>query len=298
MADSERFRDAREKIHRADTHISDFVAADKAFRKPRPYALFQEQDPYSLVWWLRHRITRNVGPELRNLTIIAGDAIHNLRSALDYVIHALLAERRRHRPTNSVEMARLVALEALVKRREKVIGFPAHDQAKDLAAIVTKKAEVAGQDAVDLINRIEPCQGGKGHAIWQLDSLNNIDKHRLLLTVGIGIDAFTTTYRTPTSFVEAVSRFGAKKDMLDLLRGMGMSFHHEIPTVPLEDGAKLMWSNTPFSKMDMEVEFTPTIAFNEPKVMQPESVIETLESFRNLVSDLLDDFERLPIPPL
>ena len=40
------------------------------------------------------------------------------------------------------------------------------------------------QDAIDAIRALEPYKGGKGENLWVLHRLNNIDKHRLIVTVG------------------------------------------------------------------------------------------------------------------
>ena len=40
------------------------------------------------------------------------------------------------------------------------------------------------KDAVDAIDAIKPYKGGND-TLWRLHGLNNIDKHRLLITVGL-----------------------------------------------------------------------------------------------------------------
>jgi len=47
-----------------------------------------------------------------------------------------------------------------------------------------------GNAAINAIDTTEPYQGGKGHSLWVLHKLNNIDKHRLLITVGSAYRSF------------------------------------------------------------------------------------------------------------
>jgi hypothetical protein len=74
------YRDARLKIERAKKHLSDFNAAIVSLENTCTATIEHHQDSaQSLV----HEIP-DVRDVLDNLSLIAGDAIHNLRSALDF----------------------------------------------------------------------------------------------------------------------------------------------------------------------------------------------------------------------
>jgi hypothetical protein len=78
---SQRTASIRAKIQRAEKHISDLNVEVSAFLATNPYSAIRHDDPktgnYELRLW-----TRDCLPQL--LTIL-GDAIHNLRSALDHL---------------------------------------------------------------------------------------------------------------------------------------------------------------------------------------------------------------------
>jgi hypothetical protein len=84
----DRISDATAKIKRAEKHIRELDIERAAFLASDPYAAVPEyyvkQDAtiYFLDKW---------EPIQDNLSLIAGDAIHNLRSALDYLIFQVIA---------------------------------------------------------------------------------------------------------------------------------------------------------------------------------------------------------------
>src|SRR5687767_4378391 len=93
----ERFRHARLNIARAETHATDFERARDGFLRSSPYAIREEQDSRTGKYRHCFRFSRDTAPDMANLTIIAGDAIHNARGALDYLVSEIVTERVRAR---------------------------------------------------------------------------------------------------------------------------------------------------------------------------------------------------------
>src|SRR5208283_262997 len=93
---------------------------------------------------------------------ITGDAIQNLRAALDYLACSLWSR------ANSGECK---------------ICFPISDSATKYKSEGLRKVKGIGKDAIKEISAIEPYYGGKGEMFWRLHRLSIIDKHRLPLTV-------------------------------------------------------------------------------------------------------------------
>src|SRR4051812_45511039 len=77
------FRGPKLKIERAERHIAELQAAIDAFlgRDPYPYVIKDdaERGTRSVIMEVRERVPDELGP-------IVGDAIHNLRSALDIML--------------------------------------------------------------------------------------------------------------------------------------------------------------------------------------------------------------------
>lgn len=119
-------------------------------------------------------ITASINPEIGQVSVswkaitlkpgtIAGDAIHNLRTALD----ALASELARIRD-----------------RSDKDVYFPFADTAENLdAAIKNKNFSKAGDDAVALLKSIKPYRGGN-EALRAMHDLDIQDKHSGILVTG------------------------------------------------------------------------------------------------------------------
>jgi len=152
------------KIERAKKHITDLNSAIIAFLGSNPYEFKTKRDPQTrkLIYYVSRVTPTPVG-----FATIAGDAIQNLRSALDHLAQQLY----------------LVGTGGAAGTGYHV-SFPiGHDAAK-FPPLLSGKVKGMRQDAIDALKAMEPYQGGKGHDLWILHTLNNIDKHRLLVTVG------------------------------------------------------------------------------------------------------------------
>jgi len=93
-----------------------------------------------------------------------GDAIHNLRTALDHLAY------------------RLVSVGPKPHWRGKVY-FPIADSAEEFVSRIGGIKKRLRHDAVKPLAAIKAYRGGAGEILWQLNELDIIDKHRLLLPV-------------------------------------------------------------------------------------------------------------------
>ncbi len=119
-----------------------------------------------------------------SVPFLIGDAIHNLRSALDHVAYELV-KRSGRTPSQG-------------------LVFPIKDTRKEVIETIKSEIQVAvGSHIVSLIvDEIQPHAGGKGHTLWVLHRLDCIDKHRELLpaadSIGFehieAVDEHGTTY--------------------------------------------------------------------------------------------------------
>jgi hypothetical protein len=149
------YEDVASKIKWANKHINDFRAAVAGFMKSNPYGILVETDRNT-----RKRIytVTKVTPVPPQIRLIAGDAIQNLRSALDYLACGLV---------------RVTKTEP-----SKYVCFPISESER----LVKQQVEGMRHDAIDAIKRIKPYKGGDD-ILWRLHRLNIIDKHRLLMAV-------------------------------------------------------------------------------------------------------------------
>jgi len=162
----------RLKIERAKHHIKELDTKLRAFLDTDFYALSVQADPGTGDNSLKFQITKSFPIET---TLITGDAVHNLRSALDLAWAKLIRKR----------------LPAIF---DKFTKFPIRDSRNELiAALKGRKIHKSYPSLFDLVLSIKPYKGGND-ALFALHELDILDKHRLLLpVVGVvalhGVDA-------------------------------------------------------------------------------------------------------------
>ena len=157
---NEPFRGARLKIERAKQHIDDLNRILRKFLDQDTYIVFVEHDPNASGDLLKVRGTKTM-PE--DFVLVLGDALHNLRAALDYAM-------------NDIEFSTM-------GERTTYTKFPVYDSREALEAAVNGglKKKSPKQVIECIADIVQPYKGGDGHAIWSLHQLDIEDKHRLLI---------------------------------------------------------------------------------------------------------------------
>ena len=169
------FHGSHLKVKRAKQHIGDLKREIDDFRKRRPYRVVVEfngkatQDPFMLRVD-RHDFTIRVREDVPDpVPLQFGDAIHNLRSALDHAICDAVRKRG-----------------GTVTTKHKFPIFkedPANGQ--DLkAAINSGGVDEAGPEVVQVVRSINPSDQGNPK-LWALHHMDIDDKHKLLLVVAV-----------------------------------------------------------------------------------------------------------------
>src|SRR5215469_3590061 len=154
----------RIKSDRAYQHIKELEEAMRLFFNSDPYSvsLDYNAETGNMEW----RLVEAKDIPL-SISTIAGDAIQNLRSALDHLVW------------------QLVILNG--KTPTRITSFPIAESLQEYtSAKFRRKIEGVAQENISAIDALKPYQGGNA-ALWPLHSLNNIDKHRLLLPAVIAV---------------------------------------------------------------------------------------------------------------
>lgn len=158
---------ATQKLARAREHIAETDRLVASFLKTDFYRLRFEENTQSGKLYV---VVDRAAEVDRRINLAIGDAIGNLRSVLDYLA---------------------VALVLSITGKPDSIGFPFSDDISGFCGQVTKTCLPACDAAVHkvFIDEVQAYKGGKGDALWRLNKLRNIDKHRFLLTTAqiIGI---------------------------------------------------------------------------------------------------------------
>ena len=195
------FQNAQLKVKRAHSHIDTLIGETSplspklyefSVRRVRSVPFLAEPDKFDLGYWPKEPISEYFGA-------IIGDAVNNLREALDYWINAAVA---------AIGPA-------------KKLHFPFSAERKDLEASKHYlSVEKAFPDLANFISKkIEPCRDTNLH-LWAASSLCNDNKHNDFVpvaTVGIIQNVTAGPLENP-GFMNRCGRRGDANGPLPLMR--------------------------------------------------------------------------------
>ena len=156
------------KLARAREHLNELTALLNNWTHSGHHEVINEPDPVSGPDWFRVRVHTDPVPVVP-FSLLIGDVLHNLRSALDHLAYAL-AEK--HHAGRSLP-------DAIARESE----FPIYRY--DNPTAFTKKTRGIHPEAQKIIAELQPYQRGSECALdrlWMLHDLTTTDKHSLLLT--------------------------------------------------------------------------------------------------------------------
>lgn len=252
----DRLAGINEKIRRAKQHVNDLESAIRVFLDRQPYRIVSEEQPETGKKLYRVRVAEQ--PPKSWATFI-GDAVHNLRSALDHLAWQLV-EAGGGMPGDQT-------------------AFPVGNDVKSLESELARRVHGAHPEAVDAIRRLQPYKGGNGDLLWRLHRLDIYDKHRLLLAIG------------------AAYRHFALKVKMELPWKPGQLV--EAPTIkikpadrqfPLEDDAIVLSTSMDDEAAKIGYQFTFEVAFSDGEVVQGEPIMATLRQLVVFVESAIDPF--------
>jgi hypothetical protein len=239
------------KIKRAKEHITNLESAIHDFYDSNPYQVSTKRDESRrLIYYLS-----KVEPTPTCIATIAGDAIQNLRSALDHLAWQLF----------QIGTGRTIS-------NDKVY-FPIADNATEYNRYLSRLRGMR-IDAMTTFKVIQPFKGGKDEKLWVLNKLNIIDKHRLLVTVG---SAFQSINLGAYMFAQMKKEFGIPIPKLDAY------FKPADNLFPLKAGDEL-FIDIVDAQESKDLGFRFNIVLNEPGVIDGAPLLDTLNDFSDLVN--------------
>jgi len=251
------------KVNRAKDHIIELHDAIEVFLASDPYKIVAEDNTQTGERTFYVHYVKKIPPEF---STIIGDALQNLRSALDHLAYHLVSVGPGGRCGG---------------KRAKHIYFPIFESAAQYEAEKMGKIEGMGDAAIKAIDAVEPYKRGNGWALWDMHSMNNRDKHSLLIPTWGNLVGFTF----PKSKRIAVEKSLHSRFPDGLPRGMLC-----MPSNPtfVEDGGKLL--TIPISEVEDHMDFRIAIAFGDPEIVRGKEVVSTLEGMRSIVFGIITEF--------
>ncbi len=161
------------KLGRAREHLDLLEEQLGDFHEPNGLALRMDNDFDTADKLVRRFVVADFVPPPDSWGPLIGDAVANMRAALDHAVWALVVGDRR---------------DSLSEADARKVQFPIYD---DLAAFLKDRlVQVADQAVIDAVEQCQPYNNEddrmtEGHPLKTLRALSNIDKHRVLHVVSL-----------------------------------------------------------------------------------------------------------------
>jgi hypothetical protein len=265
---AERYELVRRKVEHARAHIAALGARVQTFLASRPYAIETRRDPETrrLIYYAA-RVTDP--PD--ELCALAGDAFHNLRSALDYLAGQLVLAAG-NTPTTDT-------------------AFPIYDDAAKYAAYSAPRLKGMRPDAVNAIARLEPWKDGQNEVLWRLHRLDIVDKHHDWLVIASHYSSMNVMPVLARTITEGTTdpSFAQMQAALQEMPGLWL---RPSSLEPLKAGDDL-FTDAPDAPADPKVQFNIDIAIHEPGVADGDPLLPTLQQMAERVDHIAYTFAPL-----
>ncbi|HUA84091.1 MAG TPA: hypothetical protein VMB85_09555 [Bryobacteraceae bacterium] len=194
-------KSARLKIRRAEHHIEDLERRVIAFDSKDSYEIVIEADTEAGYKAHKFRLRR---PEMIDeCSLVTGDAVGNLRAALDHVIYACtIANGHTNPPIGACQFP-----------------FGGNDQTSFDAKVQGRAAFVPKQIQT-LLREFRAYKGGSSE-LWALNEVCNRDKHALIISVLVGFNQLNVKYSEGTILSPANPWWDSAKNQVELFRAKG-----------------------------------------------------------------------------
>jgi hypothetical protein len=254
------------KIERAKKHIADLERELRAFLDAKPYGVGAKREPQTrkLIYYVT-----SVNPVPEYLSLITGDIIQNLISALDHLAYQLVFKDTGGHPP-----------------KPSKIYFPIADTITIYEAEKNRKVEGARKDTFKAIDAIKPYKGGND-LLWMLYRLNNIDKHRLLLTVGSKAAGVNLAQHMAN-----IARDQMSAKAIDVLESFNFFVNPADTGFPLKEGFELLIGAVD-EKPNPKQQFRFDVALSETGIVEGESLLITMQSFATTVDNVFNELSPL-----
>jgi hypothetical protein len=229
---------------------------------PNPCEIATQRDPQTREMLYYIVSVRDVP---KRIAILSGDVLQNCRTTLDYLANQLF----------------IVGSPGMPLRTQT--SFPIAEDAPTYETKKVRKVKGMREDAVKYIDSLEPYKGGNSH-LWILNRLNNIDKHRLLLTA-----ACANQGRTVTKAERAIFRQAMGEQQGDAIVSVMPGARDW--NAPLKAGY-IFCTTPPDSEVEQNLQPEIDIAFAEPQIIEREPLLETLKTIIDWVDVITLDCKR------
>jgi hypothetical protein len=275
----------RAKIERAKEHVHNLEAAVQAFRDSNPYG-FRIEDDLKTGDKIHRIHIQSQTPD--SFALLIGDAVHNLRAALDYLAWQLV-----------------IANGQTPKAGSNGTQFPIYNPSPKTK---THQGVIQGisPGAQKVLDSLKPYRGGNDD-LWNLHQLDISDKHKLLLVTAFALSQIMPTWKGPThqwrlmrALISSLKPVGEIVDLkltAEIHATHPQHFSISVPVGVQDDGrlpilddgtivARIIAPIQEEAKFDLAFEIT----INEPQIVDGKPVLPFIHQLINLVDSIVNKF--------
>lgn len=249
MATADPLEGPKLKIERADAHINELMPLVRGFCEGQRYTSRIDVEPDG-----QHalKVRFDPPPIPGKIPVIVGEILFQFRSALDHLACALAI----HNGAKTISD----------------VYFPTGTSVDHFKSQAKGKIHRLSADARTMVAALEPYNGGKGHWIRVLHSINLVDKHQAL------IPAAAATFHANAS--------------ITFKPGIGLNTISAPRFIPLFEN-ELVVMKLPSSATDIQgnLNVSIDIAFGDIEVIKGEPVLPSLKQFSDLSKGIVRAFE-------
>jgi hypothetical protein len=248
------------KLDNAKKHAAHLQSELQAFLASNPYKVSFKHNPQTrkLIYFVS-----NADPVPDCLPLIAGDVIQNLRTALDHLAYQIVCSDTGDNPPSPDK-----------------IYFPIGDDIAKYESNKRRMLEGATDSTINAIDALKPYKGGNDH-VWILHRLNNIEKHRLLLTVGSQAGGINLGQLMAGHLAESFP-----PEAIEAIESMDVFLNPADKGFPLEAGFELYIGDVD-EKPNPKQQFRFDVAINEPGIIEGKPLLHVVNDFIGLVDDIV-----------
>jgi hypothetical protein len=249
------------KLLRAKEHLKGLELEIQDFFKTQPFKVGVKID----------RETRkptyfveSTTPVPDQISVIAGDLIQNLVTALDHLAYQLVCKDTNDSPP-----------------KPNTIYFPIAGDLDKYNENKRRKMNGASEETINAIDALKPYKGGDD-LIWSLHALNNIEKHRLLLTVG--------SHAAGIHLGQLMSQH-LGDHFPDGAKAALESMNHFL--MPADKGFPLtadfeLYTGAVDEQPNPKLEFRFNVALSEPGIIDGKPLFDTVNNFSTMVQEVVE----------
>lgn len=262
----ERMKHVSLKLFRAKEHLEKLELEVQEFYKTQPFKVgvkisSETRRPTYFV--------ESATPVPDRISVLAGDLIQNLVTALDRLAYQLVCNDTSDSPP-----------------KPNAIYFPIADDLQKYNENKHRKMNGASAETISAIDALKPYKGGND-LIWSLHALNNIEKHRLLLTVGSNAAGIELFHTMSDQMENAFS-----KEAMSAFKSMGLFLN------PADKGFSLvagfgLYTGAVDEQPKPEMQFRFDIGLNEEGISEEVSLLETLKKYAKEVEKTINQLAQV-----